>query len=99
MPAFDSGRRLALSLAMPSLADQLRLGRGYTVSEVRLPPSFTGKTVRDNDLRSNFSLTLIAIHRGDDVMISPPADMVFQAGDFLIVIGKVSDLDRLGQRE
>ncbi len=74
MPAFDSGRRLALSLAMPSLADQLRLGRGYTVSEVRLPPSFAGKTVRDNDLRSNFSLTLIAIHRGDDVMISPPAD-------------------------
>jgi trk system potassium uptake protein TrkA len=99
MPEFDSGRRLALSLVMPSLTDHLQLGRGYAVSEVRLPPSFAGTAVRDNDLREKFNLTLIAIHRGDEVMISPPDDMVFQAGDCLVLIGKVSDLDHLGQRE
>ncbi len=96
MPEYDSGRRLALRLAMPSLLDHLQLGRGYSISDIQLPTSFVGQTVRDKDLRSGFGLTLVAIRRGDEVLISPSADAVYQAGDQLIVIGKVEDLDRLG---
>lgn len=96
MPEYDSGRRLALGLAMPSLLDHLQLGRGYSISDIQLPTSFVGQTVRDKDLRSGFGLTLVAIRRGDEVLISPSADAVYQAGDQLIVIGKVEDLDRLG---
>lgn len=96
MPEYDSGRRLALGLAMPSLLDHLQLGRGYSISDIQLPTSFVGQTVRDKDLRAGFGLTLVAIRRGDEVLISPSADAVYQAGDQLIVIGKVEDLDRLG---
>jgi len=97
MPEFDSGRRLALGLAMPSLLDHLPLGRGYSISDVQIPPSFIGKTVQDKDLRLEYGWTLIAIRRGDEVIISPAADAVFQKDDQLIVIGRVEDLDRLGE--
>lgn len=97
MPEYDSGRRLALGLAMPSLLDHLQLGRGYSISDIQLPASFIGQTVRDKDLRVEFGLTLVAIRRGDDVLISPSADATYQAGDQLIVIGKVEDLDRLSE--
>jgi trk system potassium uptake protein len=97
MPEFDSGRRLALSLIMPSLLDHLPLGRGYSVGEVHSPASFAGMTVRDKDLRRLFGLTLIAIRRGDEVFISPPTDHVYQPDDQLIIIGRIEDLDRLSE--
>lgn len=97
MPEFDSGKRLALSLVMPSLLERLALGRGYSISELTAPNSFVGKTVQASDVRVAFGLTLVAIKRGDDVLISPPADRVYQPGDQLVVIGKIEDLDRLSE--
>ncbi|MCC7165900.1 MAG: TrkA family potassium uptake protein [Anaerolineae bacterium] len=98
LPEYDSGRRLALGLAMPSLLDYLPLGRGYSISELELPADFVGKTVRDADLRIEFGLTLVAIRRGEEVIISPPADEIYRQGDQLVLIGKVADLDRLAER-
>lgn len=95
-PEVDSARRLALTLSMPSLLEHLPLGPGYSISDVQMPPSFSGMTVRDRDLRTGFGLTLVAIRRGDQVIISPPADAVYQKGDQVVVIGKVEDLARLG---
>jgi trk system potassium uptake protein TrkA len=99
MPEYDSGQRLAQSLASPSLLDQLPLGRGYSISEIAVPSSFVGKTVREKDLRTGFGLTLIAIKRGEEVLISPSADEKYQAGAQLIVIGKIQDLNRLGETQ
>lgn len=97
MPEYDSGRRLALGLAMPSLLDNLPLGRGYSISDIRLPSSFVGKTVQQTDLRVSLGLTLVAIRRGEEVIISPAANQVYQADDQLIVIGKVEQLDRMNE--
>jgi len=97
LPEYDSGRRLALGLAMPTLLDNLPLGRGYSISEVQLPAAFVSKTVRDTDLRIVFGLTLVAIKRGEDVLISPSADEIYKQGDQLVVIGKIEDLDRLSE--
>jgi len=97
LPEYDSGRRLALGLAMPTLLDNLPLGRGYSISEVQLPAAFVNKTVRDADVRIAFGLTLVAIKRGEDVLISPSADEIYKQGDQLVVIGKIEDLDRLSE--
>lgn len=97
LPEYDSGRRLALGLAIPTLLDHLPLGRGHSISEVQVPAAFLGKTVHDADLRIGFSLTLVAIKRGEQVIISPPVDEIYKPGDLLIVIGKIEDLDRLSE--
>lgn len=97
LPEYDSGRRLALGLAMPAMLDHLTLGRGYSISEAQLPADFVGKTVHDADLRIEYGLTLVAIKRGEEVIISPPASLVYQAGDQLVVIGKLQDLDRFSE--
>lgn len=99
MPDNDSGRRLALTLSMPTLTNHLPLSGGYSVSEVRLPTSYVSKTVGAVDLRAAFGLTLVAVLRAAEVIVSPPADLAFRAGDRLIVIGRTSDLDRLGEIE
>lgn len=99
MPEFDSGRRLANSLAMPSLLDQLVLGYGYSINDIQVPLSFIGKTVRETDLRIAFGLTLIAIRRGEKILISPSSEEVYQEGDALIVIGRIEDLNRLSELE
>jgi trk system potassium uptake protein TrkA len=97
MPEIDSGRNLALGLALPTLLGHLPLGRGYSIGEVQTPDSFVGRAVRDTDMRASFGLTLVAIRRGEDLMISPGADMVFARGDHLLVLGKIADVSRFAQ--
>jgi trk system potassium uptake protein len=99
MPEYDSGRRLAITLATPTILDQLPLGRGYAVQDVQLPESFAGHTLQEMDLRKMFGLTLAAIERNGEVMVSPSADDVYARGDTLVVIGKIQDLERLGNAE
>lgn len=99
LPEYDAGRRLAQALAMPTLLDQLPLGRGYAIQDVQLPASFVGHTVHELDLRRDFGLTLIAIRRKEEVLVSPPSDQIYERGDTLVIIGKIQDLERLGNVE
>lgn len=99
MPEYDSGRRLAQALAMPTILEQLPLGRGYAIQDVKLPESFVGHTVHELDLRKDFGLTLIAIRRKEDVLISPPAYQNYERDDTLVIMGKIQDMERLGNVE
>lgn len=99
LPEYDSGRRLGRALAMPSILDQLPLGRGYAIQDLQLPASFVGHTVHDLDLRKDFGLTLVAIRRKEEVLVSPAADQIYERGDTLVIIGKIEDLERLGNVE
>lgn len=99
LPEYDSGRRLALALAMPTILDQLPLGRGYAIQDVQLPVSFVGHTVHELDLRRDFGLTLIAIRRKEEVLVSPASEQIYERGDTLVIVGKIQDLERLGNVE
>lgn len=88
LPEHDSARRLAANLIMPRLFDQLMLSSNHSISELWLPASLTGQTLRDADLRARFGVTIIAVKRGEELIISPPADLVFAQRDLLTVIGE-----------
>lgn len=46
-----------------------------------------GKTLAGANLRQATGASVIAIERGDDVLVSPGGDAVVEAGDTLVVIG------------
>ncbi|MDS0297294.1 potassium transporter TrkA [Halogeometricum sp. S1BR25-6] len=46
-----------------------------------------GKTLADSDLRQATGASVIAIERGDRVIVSPGGDATLEAGDTLILIG------------
>ena len=49
--------------------------------------SVVGQTLGEANVRQRWSLDVVAVQRGDEVVASPPADFVLQAGDVLVVFG------------
>jgi len=95
LPEYEAGQRLAYSLTMPLLLDQLVLDADHAITELRTPGSFVGRSLRQVDLRGRFAITLLAIKRQEEFLISPSADVIMQEEDLLVVIGSNANLDRL----
>ena len=50
--------------------------------------SMVGKSIEDLAIRKRTGVTIIAISRGGQSIISPPPEMVFEEGDLIVVIGE-----------
>lgn len=94
LPEVEAGERLARDLVAPGLRSQLRLGRGYSIIEVPLPADLAGQSLAQSQLRSRFDLTVLVIHRGEELLVNPPAGTVMEADDVLVVLGPDQELER-----
>jgi K+/H+ antiporter YhaU regulatory subunit KhtT len=53
-----------------------------------------GKMLADMDLRNQHGLSVLAIWRSDQLLVTPGSDVRILAGDKLLVFGKVADARR-----
>lgn len=96
-PEQDMGRRLAQSLAKPTIFDHIKLSKEYSIEEVKPPVSFIGQTLRSLEIRPRFGVSVIGIRHlrtgiqegspEREITIAPMADDVVMNGDTLLVIG------------
>jgi trk system potassium uptake protein TrkA len=98
-PEKDRAIRLANRLARVDVVDFLPLLSGYSLIEVKAPPEFVGKTLRELALRNTLKVQIVAIQTREKgkptVKIVPRADDVIREGDLLILLGEDHDLDRI----
>ena len=87
LPESEAGQRLALELANPNLLDRIPLGHEHAVVELSVPEAVVGTTLQQAELRSRYSVTVVAVKRGESVTVSPPADYRLAKGDLLVIIG------------
>jgi trk system potassium uptake protein len=92
LPEHDAGRRLARELVAPNVLDSLELGTGYSISEIVLPPGLAGQSLAEAELRRTQRLNVLMIRRGEEHIISPPAEFRFERGDLVFVLGLNSDI-------
>jgi trk system potassium uptake protein TrkA len=88
-------RRLAHLLVSEGILDQIHLSRDYSIMELKAPNNFVGKSLVQLDVRRKHRVTILAIKRGEEIMVSPGADGIINNGDTLVVIGKNVDLQKL----
>ena len=94
-PERETGEQLAHSFFSVAMLDYIDLGPDYGVSKVAVPKQFVGRSSSDLELRSRFGVTLLAIQRGEEVIVQPRRDEPFRAGDALVLIGKDDQLDTM----
>lgn len=99
LPESEAGRRLALELAMPQLLDSMVLGAGYGVSEVTLPAALVGRTLAESQIHERYGFNVLVVKSGDKLLVSPPADYIFAAGDLLVVFGADVAISQFSQPE
>jgi trk system potassium uptake protein TrkA len=108
-PEKESAIRLAQRLLSPRILDYIELAEGFSLVQIVAPAKFTGKSLRELDVRNVFGVNVVAIKRtvetgrdeaGEAICeerimgVTDPTDVIV-SGDVLFVIGADADLDRL----
>lgn len=92
-PEHDMGVRLAGQLTTPDLVDAFQLGEDHAVIEVEANDKVTGP-LKKSRLPNEFGVQVIAVQRGDDLVVTPRADFDVRKGDRLVLIGSQEAMDR-----
>lgn len=98
-PERDMGVRVAHHILTGIALDSIELSPGYRVIEVPASPAMYGRSLRDLNLRARFRINVMAIRRGEEVVVNPTADEVIFEGDVLVVAGEPVCLSRLQELE
>ena len=105
LPAAIGALRMAAMITRPSTIELLELVAGQSVLDVEVdeitvsPASpLCGKTIRNVEARKNHGLLIVARKSHGQMTFNPSAEVVFEAGDTIMVMGRREDIERF-QRE
>ncbi len=87
-PERDMGARVAHSLVSSNVLDHIELSPDHSILEVVAPETLVGKTLKESALRAKFGVTVLAIKRGTEIIVSPSPDAPIQENDILVAIGE-----------
>lgn len=89
LPERDMGVRLAQRMSAANVIDFIGVSDEFSILEIKAPPSWVGKTLKDLNLRAHFLINVLAIRHGCSgvVDVTPAAGQVIEKDDALIIIG------------
>lgn len=82
-------------MAAGHFVDYLEVSNDVGVVELLAPPGLWGHTLAESNLRQRYSLSVMAVRRDDDLLISPSATFRIAEGDILVVLGRIEDAEGL----
>jgi voltage-gated potassium channel len=102
MPSTIGAQQMSRMITRPHTADLMELfaeqgNLNVEMDELHLPAGcpVAGKTVRESEAHHRFGLLVLAIRRaGGELIINPQADIRFEGGDIVIVLGKSEQIGR-----
>ncbi|MBX3054063.1 MAG: TrkA family potassium uptake protein [Caldilineaceae bacterium] len=97
LPEHEAGIRLGRKLSAGHLIDYLEVSNDVGVVELLAPPSLWDHNLSESSLRQRYGLTVMAVRRGDDLIVSPSATFRIEENDLLVVLGRIEDAERLRQ--
>ncbi len=97
-PERDMGRRIAHNIVSNNVLDYLELSDEHSIVEIKASSRLAGYTMVDLDIRARYGITIVAIKRGNDIIVSPQANEPIKENDVLIVIGADSDITRFEKK-
>lgn len=97
-PERDMGKRIANNMASSNVVDYLELSDEHSIVEIVANGKLSGHTIMDLDIRKKYGLNIVAIKRGEEIIVSPQAKETIYVNDVLIVIGTDQDINRFEKK-
>lgn len=95
-PEWDMGERVARMLTSSHrMLDYIELSPEHSVVEFEAPASFSGKSLKDLALRAKRGISVMAIKKGEDVVVGPGGNTKVEEGDVLVAIGHEDSLKKI----
>ena len=104
MIKLESGTTFAYNINRPHRMEPVNVMDGYGILEVEAPHDFSGKRLRDLDLRNRFGINVLAIKRSGGIgrngarMWVPESSDTLEDGDVLVVLGETAVINNLRNR-
>lgn len=95
MPEREMGERLAHMLVAKKRFHDLELSSEFSVVQIECPSKWVGRNPVSLDARNRYGINIIAVERGDDVLMALTDDDVFKRDDIIVIVGKNSDIKDL----
>jgi trk system potassium uptake protein len=105
-PEDEVGAIVAERLMNPSLVSYLQLPDDYRIAEIKTPHDIIGKTIEEVAFRDKYHISLVTLKHVEEIIKDktmysehhikgvPTSQTIIQEQDFLVVFGKVKDIDR-----
>lgn len=97
-PERDMGKRIAHNMISNSVLDYLELSDEHSIVEIVASERIDGHSIIDLDIRAKYGITIVAIKRKGEILVSPQATEVIHKDDILIVIGADADINRFEKK-
>ena len=94
-PEKEMGVRLAKNLMSASFTDWIALSPAYSIVETPMPAKWSGKTLKELDVRRNYEVNVVGIKSGAHVEVNPDPLEVLRKDMVLILVGSNTALEAL----
>lgn len=98
-PERDMGIRVAHNLVSTNVLDYIELSPDLSLVEVTTPRELVGKSLAEANLRAKYGVNVMAIKRGDEIILPPLPSEKISEKDILIVVGGNAGVQKLEELE
>jgi trk system potassium uptake protein TrkA len=97
-PEKEMAIRVAHSLLAGEFIEEIPIGEKHSLFELKAFDFMLGKTLRDLDVRRRFGVSVLAIKRGENLIVNPVGDEKILPGDILVVLGTTEQLSSMASQ-
>ncbi len=94
-PDRDIAEKLAVRYSANHVFDYIELTEEYSIYEIPPLPEWTGKTIKELDIRNRYGIHILGTKTNGKAKLMPGASYVICQEEHLMVIGKKEDVDRI----
>lgn len=95
IPEQEQAVRLAKSISSPNVLDYIELSDEFGIVEIPIPQTWSGKSIRELNVRAKLGVNILAIRRNDKIEVSPAADFRLMQGDVAVALGDSQALKKV----
>ncbi|MDF2572266.1 MAG: ktrA [Sporomusa sp.] len=98
-PERDMGQRVAHNLVSTNVLEYIELSPNLSIVEITAPKSLVGQSLAEANLRVKYEVNVVAIKRGEELIVPPLPDEKIITGDILIFVGQTKGVQKLEELE
>ncbi len=98
-PERDMGMRVAHSLVSANVLDYIELSPNLSLVEVTAPVTLQGRSLAQANLRALYGVNVVAIKRGEQIIVPPQPGEMISDQDIMIVVGTNDGVQKLEELE
>lgn len=98
-PERDMGQRVAHNLVSTNVLEYIELSPNLSIVEITAPKSLVGQSLAEANLRVKYEVNVVAIKRGEELIVPPLPDEKIKTGDILIFVGQTKGVRKLEELE